>query len=83
MDQVQMKWVCKTKTMVEIFKTNIDGQQQAEVLLKLLSEKFPDFKINLDLQDCDKVLRIEGSHVVPEKIIELLKANAHYCELLN
>ncbi len=69
--------------MVEIFKTNIDGQQQAEVLLKLLSEKFPNFQINFDLEDCDKVLRIEGSHVVPEKIIELLRAKHYACELLN
>ena len=69
--------------MVEIFKTNIDEQQKAEILLKLLSTKFPDFKINFDLEDCDKVLRIEGSHVVPEKIIELVETNAHQCELLN
>jgi hypothetical protein len=69
--------------MVEIFKTNIDGQQQAEVLLKLLSKTFPEFKINFDLEDCDKVLRIEGSDIVPEKIIDLLEANAHCCELLN
>ena len=34
--------------MVEIFKTNIDEQQQAEVVLKLLCKKFPDFKINFD-----------------------------------
>ena len=68
--------------MVEIFKTNID-EQQAEVLLKQLSKTFPEFKINFDLEDCDKVLRIEGSHVVPEKIIELVEANANQCELLN
>lgn len=78
-----MKWVCNDYVMVEIFKTNIDGQQQAEVLLKLLSKTFPEFKINFDLEDCDKVLRIEGSDIVPEKIIDLLEANAHCCELLN
>lgn len=78
-----MKWGCNDYVMVEIFKTNIDEQQQAEVLLKLLSKTFPEFKINFDLEDCDKVLRIEGSNVVPEKIIDLLEANAHCCELLN
>ena len=69
--------------MVEIFKTNIDEQQQAEVLLKLLSQTFPEFKINFDLEDCDKVLRIEGSNVVPEKIMDLVKAKHYVCEVLN
>lgn len=78
-----MKWVCNDDGMVEIFKTNIDEQQQAEVLLKLLSETFPDFKINFDLEDCDKVLRIEGSNVVPEKIMDLVKAKQYVCEILN
>lgn len=69
--------------MVEIFKTNVIEQTQAMLVQKILSNTFPQYKINFDLSDCDKVLRIEGESIVPKSIIALLEANAYDCELLN
>jgi hypothetical protein len=40
------------------------------------------FKINFDLDDCDKILRVEGKNVLPGKIIGLLKANGYQCQAL-
>ena len=69
--------------MVEIFKTNVQLQEQAEIVLGMLSKTFPEYKMNFDLYDCDHILRIEGKNIVPEKIVELLKCNCYECEVLN
>lgn len=69
--------------MVEVFKTNVQLKEQAEIILGILSNYFPDYKMNFDLYDCDYILRIEGATIVPEKIIEVLISNCCCCELLN
>ena len=68
--------------MVEVFKTNVLLKKQALELAKKLSEQFPQIKINFDLEDCDKVLRVEGNNVVPDKIIETINLNGYLCQIL-
>ena len=68
--------------MVEVFKTNVQRRRQAKVLLEALSRKFPSFRINFDLEDCDRILRIEGENICHEKIAELLSENGYQCEVL-
>lgn len=46
--------------MVEVFKTNEENYTDSEEILKTLKKKFPLLKINFDLDDCDKILRVEG-----------------------
>jgi hypothetical protein len=50
--------------MVEVFKTNVQKKTQRKMLLSILSKAFPSFKINLDLSDCDRVLRVEGDFIM-------------------
>ena len=52
------------------------------MLLLILCEVFPSHKINFDLDDCDKILRMEGERIESEKIISLLNSNGHQCEML-
>jgi hypothetical protein len=59
--------------MVEVFKTSVQKKEQSKMLLCILSEAFPSFKINFDLSDCDKVLRVEGDNVESLKIIILVR----------
>ena len=68
--------------MVEIFKTDVQKEHQANLLLSLLSQSYPAFSINFDLDDCDKILRVEGNDIMPNKIIQLLKSKGHECEVL-
>jgi hypothetical protein len=68
--------------MVEVFKTNVLTKKKAKVILSLLSKTYPTFKINFDLSDCDKILRLQGNNISPEKIIELVTANGFRCEIL-
>lgn len=69
--------------MVEVFKTNVQKKAQTQMLLGVLSEAFPSFKINFDLSDSDKVLRVEGDNMDPAMIMILLKEHGFNCELLD
>lgn len=68
--------------MVEVFKTNVQKKAQSKMILSILSEAFPSFKINFDLSDCDKVLRVEGEDMEASRIIVLVKEYGFKCEIL-
>lgn len=68
--------------MVEVFKTNVRHKRQAKTLLAVLSKQFPLFRINFDLEDCDKILRVEGENVPQEKILKLVTENGYQCNVL-
>ena len=68
--------------MVEVFKTNVQKKTQSKMLLSVLSEAFPSFKINFDLSDCDKVLRVEGDNIEALRIMILVKEYGFTCEVL-
>ena len=44
--------------MVEVFKTNIEDQIDAVILLNQIHEEFAGYEANFDLEDCDKILRM-------------------------
>ena len=69
--------------MVEVFKTNVQKKAQSKMLLRILSEAFPSFKINFDLSDCDKVLRVEGDNMEALRIMILVKEYGFKCEILD
>lgn len=69
--------------MVEVFKTDVQKKAQSKMLLCMLSEAFPSFKINFDLSDCDKVLRVEGDDRMEAlRIMILVKEYGFTCEIL-
>jgi hypothetical protein len=68
--------------MVEVFKTNVRHKKQAKTLLGVLAKQFPLFRINFDLEDCDKILRVEGENIQQEKIACLVIENGYQCDIL-
>ncbi len=68
--------------MVEIFKTNVRGKRKAEWLIEILSLYLPGCKINFDLYDSDKVLRIEGSNVPSDQIPKIMQERGFRCKLI-
>ena len=68
--------------MVEVYKTNVRHKRQAKRLLGVLSEQFPMFSINFDLEDCDKILRVEGRNIPQGKIARLVAENGYQCSVL-
>jgi hypothetical protein len=69
--------------MVEAFKTNVHKRAQSKMLLCSLSEAFPSLKINFDLSDPDKVLRVEGDNMEAIRIMMLVKEYGFKCEILD
>ncbi len=68
--------------MVEVFKTNVQKKAQSKMLVDILLEAFPSFKINFDLYDCDAVLRVEGNNIETLRIMILVKEHGFTCEIL-
>jgi hypothetical protein len=69
-------------TMIEIFKTNVEEQDEARSLVMLLAHQFPGRRINFDLQDCDKILRMEGDCFNSANVELLLAENGFDCAVL-
>ena len=68
--------------MVEVFSTNVQAFDQSHKLVQALLAHFPKSRINFDLDDCDKILRVEDESVLPVKIVEVLNANGYKCNIL-
>ena len=68
--------------MVEVFKTNVRHIEQSEKLISKLHQQFPLLKICFDLEDCDKILRVEGASISVGDIILLLHTEGYMCEVL-
>lgn len=70
--------------MTEVFKTNVQTKTQAKQILKSLHTGFSEARINFDLQDCDKILRVAGiKKSCTQTIVQYLKELGFNCEILN
>ena len=69
--------------MVEVFKTNVQSSSEARLIIQKLAEEFPEHKINFDLSDCDKILRVQGNAIKEAKIIHIVTSLKYYCEVLS
>lgn len=47
--------------MVEVFKTNVTNIHQARTIVAVIENQFDGYKVNFDLDDCDRILRVEAS----------------------
>ena len=69
--------------MVEIFKTNIDCECMAQKVEKIVMENFQNISINFDLEDCDRILRVEGEIIPSTKISTTVQNMGLICEILD
>lgn len=68
--------------MVEVFKTNVKKPKQAKQVIAVLQQSLPGSKINFDLDDCDKILRIEGSALRVRTVETLVRETGFACNTL-
>ena len=68
--------------MVDVFRTNVDLPDQAQQLLLLLGTQFPETEFSFDLDDCDRILRAEGTDALIRQIVDLLGSAGFICEPL-
>ena len=66
---------------IYVFKTSIEPQdiRTADEILRSL---IPNCKWNYDLEDCDKILRIESRKDIVELVCSHLRIDGFYCEEL-
>ncbi len=70
--------------MVEVFKTNVECEEHASMLLKKIHEEFEGYQANFDLEDCDNILRVEtnSDYVQVSLLITLLNNFKFNAEVL-
>lgn len=69
--------------MVEVFKTDMKDRVLADIIRLNLSKLIPSSSISFDLEDCDKVLRIEANDVSAKIVIEELQKKGVMCEVMD
>jgi len=67
---------------VLVFKTNVSSNRQVSVIAPMLTSLPSIRKWNVDLDDCDKVLRIEATDLHPDAVERLLLAAGFNCREL-
>jgi len=66
--------------MIAVFKTNILNKDNAEEVIKALLKNYQNFIITVDLEDCDKVLRVEGSQFEKTDVLNIVIGLGFHCE---
>jgi hypothetical protein len=67
---------------IEVFKTNVGDENQANELKSVLMHHFPGSRVNFDLHDSDRVLRIEGTDFTVKEVMLLISARGVICSML-
>ena len=70
--------------MVEVFKTNVEKRFDADLLIEEIHKIFPSYKANFDLDDCDRILRVQSisGEVQADLMINLLMDFGFEAEVL-
>lgn len=66
--------------MIEIFKTNVQNEIEANLILETLLKALPCAKICFDLEDQDRILRIEDAVIDPAQIVSLVSTTGTLCK---
>ena len=56
-------------TMIEVFKTTINNLAQAMKVSKALEDAFGECRISFDLEDSDKILRLESKTTINNRLV--------------
>jgi hypothetical protein len=72
----------KQTEMIEVFKTDVRTKKQASKILTQLSILYPSAKIKFDLEDCDKILRVDDRKIFVDEFMNHLKQMGLKCEVL-
>ncbi|RIV68567.1 hypothetical protein [Flagellimonas aequoris] len=60
--------------LIEIFKTNVEDESTANRTVNALHENFKNVSANFDLEDCDRILRVESmdGNIMLKEILHFL-----------
>lgn len=66
--------------MIFIFKTSVKTKMQIKKLKPYIDKRLPKAKWNFDLEDIDKILRIDSEENIVLITIDLLNIHNYSCE---
>jgi hypothetical protein len=69
--------------MIGIFKTNIATQEDKQNIIHAIRSQFEVGHCHVDLEDCDKVLRITELKVEENAVINFVQQQGFNCEILD
>ncbi|SMG15893.1 hypothetical protein SAMN05660862_1005 [Sphingobacterium psychroaquaticum] len=72
----------KTDVIIRVFKTNVDRHDDAQEILTILNNLLNPILVTFDLEDCDRILRVEGRDFIPAEVERVLELCGFQCELL-
>ncbi|MBF9223178.1 hypothetical protein [Hymenobacter ruricola] len=66
---------------VEVFRTDVTCPRAAAALLRGLRACFPTWRITFDLDDCDRILRVESPKGAPDAraVAAVLHSRGYAC----
>lgn len=67
--------------MISVFKTSVKYKKDI-IRIKKSFKSSKDFIIHFDLEDCDKILRVEGDSYIIDEVIQKVQALGFNCEEL-
>ena len=67
---------------VFVYKTNVINESIGKKLMNELKKQLELFRVTLDLEDCDKVLRIEAVVINSENVEAIALQNGVSCQEL-
>lgn len=65
-----------------IFKTNVEDKKHVRKLFRVFKAIQGILKWNVDLEDSDKVLRVEAVAIAPQAIEDVMNNAGYYCKEL-
>jgi hypothetical protein len=71
--------------VVEVFRTNIDSAATGTTVVRALRQRFPTLRASLDLDDCDRVLRVLAPPPGPPpwaQVMDLVRSLGVHIEVL-
>lgn len=68
--------------MIFVFKTSVKTKMQMKKLKPHIDKRLPKAKWNFDLEDCDKILRIDSEEDIVLITTDLLNMHNYSCEEL-
>lgn len=68
--------------MIYVFKTSVKNKSQVRKLKPDINTILPNEKWSFDLEDCDRILRIDCEVNIVSQVKDLLHIHKFYCEEL-
>ncbi|MDB5121332.1 MAG: hypothetical protein JWN56_2550 [Sphingobacteriales bacterium] len=81
-NDVFSKSISEKRVYIMVFKTNIQYKKDVKVVSLPLNQSALINSWNIDLDDCDKILRIESHTLDSEAVISIIQKAGYCCEEL-